>query len=178
MTPRLMTGIVKAISRPRPLAPPGCCAGGRGATTIPTTSSLPTASSTIPAFVLITSGFVVRVGLWVLFLPRLVLLALKTLDLSPFFLNTFPSPRSGRIIFMNPSRGVASVEGRVSSAARPSPPAEGSPPPLGHVSRGQRGENGGRRGGAAAIATLLRSPLLTKALNDPKVQDFLKSFQH
>jgi hypothetical protein len=28
------------------------------------------------------------------------------------------------------------------------------------------------------FATLLRSPLLTKALNDPKVQDFLKNFQH
>ena len=28
------------------------------------------------------------------------------------------------------------------------------------------------------FATLLRSPLLTKALNDPKVQAFLKNFQH
>jgi formylglycine-generating enzyme required for sulfatase activity len=52
---------------------------------------------TFPTFVMTSTGFVVRVGVWVMLLPRLVL-ALKSLDLSPFFLNTFPSPRSGRNI--------------------------------------------------------------------------------
>ena len=42
------------------------------------------------------TGFVVRLGVWVVLLPRLVASALKSSELSPFFLKTFPGPRSGR----------------------------------------------------------------------------------
>jgi hypothetical protein len=54
-------------------------------------------------------------------------------------------------------------------------PITGKPIPRAIIVNDPELENLAREG---RFATLLRSPLLTKALNDPKVQDFLKNFQH
>ena len=54
-------------------------------------------------------------------------------------------------------------------------PATGKPIPRAVIVNDPELQNLARDG---RFATLLRSPLLTKSLNDPKVQDFLKTFQH
>lgn len=54
-------------------------------------------------------------------------------------------------------------------------PRTGKPIPRAIIVNDPELQNLAREG---SFATLLRSPLLTKALNDPKVQAFLKNFQH
>ena len=54
-------------------------------------------------------------------------------------------------------------------------PLTGKPIPRAIIVNDPELQNLAREG---RFATLLRSPLLTKALNDPKVQAFLKNFQH
>lgn len=54
-------------------------------------------------------------------------------------------------------------------------PQTGKPIPRAIIVNDPELQNLAREG---RFATLLRSPLLTKALNDPKVQAFLKNFQH
>jgi len=54
-------------------------------------------------------------------------------------------------------------------------PITGKPIPRAVIVNDPELQNLARNG---RFAALLRSPLLTKALNDPKVQEFLKTFQH